>query len=172
MTLAIAHRENARVGLDLVRERPSRFSPDEVVKEFAETLRRYNIRSIRGDRYGGEWPRERFRAHGIAYDVAELAKSDLYRELAPLLNSKQVELLDYPRLISQLLRLERRVTRGGRESIDYAPNGHDDVVNAVAGVPVGAPAFPARRDFVLAGGNRVAGLFGVEPQVARRGLII
>jgi hypothetical protein len=29
--------------------------------------------------------------------------------------------------------LERRKTRAGRDSIDHAPNGHDDVCNAVAG---------------------------------------
>jgi hypothetical protein len=172
MTLAVAHREDERVVLDLVRERRPPFSPEDVVKEFTETLRRYAITSVHGDRYGGEWPRERFDAHGITYEVAELPKSELYRELLPLLNSGQVELLDHQRLLAQLLRLERRTARGGRDSIDHAPGGHDDVANAVAGALVGAPAFSARTDFVLAGGNRVAWPFGMEPQTARRGLII
>jgi hypothetical protein len=30
--------------------------------------------------------------------------------------------------------LERRTARSGKDSIDHAPNGHDDVANAVAGV--------------------------------------
>jgi predicted PurR-regulated permease PerM len=34
---------------------------------------------------------------------------------------------------AQLVGLERRVTRGGRDSIDHAPNSHDDLANAVAG---------------------------------------
>ena len=29
--------------------------------------------------------------------------------------------------------LERRTARGGRDSIDHAPGGHDDLANAVAG---------------------------------------
>ena len=34
-----------------------------------------------GDRYAGEWPREQFRNKGIRYEVADLPKVDLYREL-------------------------------------------------------------------------------------------
>jgi len=29
--------------------------------------------------------------------------------------------------------LERRIGRSGKNSIDHAPNGHDDLANAVAG---------------------------------------
>ncbi len=39
-----------------------------------------------------------------------------------------------PKMVSQLSSLERRVARGGRDSIDHAPGAHDDVANAVAGV--------------------------------------
>jgi hypothetical protein len=60
-------------------------------------------------------------------------KSDLYRDLLPLLNSGRVELLDHPRLVTQLCGLERRTARGGRDSVDHRPGGHDDVANAVAG---------------------------------------
>jgi hypothetical protein len=42
-------------------------------------------------------------------------------------------LLDLRRLTAQLCGLERRTTRGGRDSIDHAPGGHDDLANAVAG---------------------------------------
>ena len=31
-------------------------------------------------------------------------------------------------------RAERRVSRAGKDSIDHAPHGHDDLANAVAGV--------------------------------------
>ena len=64
------------------------------------------------------------------------AKSDLYRDMLPLLNSGKVELLDHPRLISQLCGLERRTARGGRDSIDHAPGQHDDLANAVAGAAI------------------------------------
>jgi hypothetical protein len=139
MTLAIAHRgERDRVVLDVVRERRPPFSPDDVVLEFVALLKSYNIRTVSGDRYAGEWPRERFRAYGITYEVAEQSKSDLYRDLLPILNSGRAELLDVPRLVSQLCGLERRTARGGRDSIDHAPGAHDDLANSVAGAIVSA----------------------------------
>jgi hypothetical protein len=41
-------------------------------------------------------------------------------------------LLTHPRLRLQLLGLERRVARSGKDSIDHPPGGHDDVANAAA----------------------------------------
>jgi hypothetical protein len=63
-------------------------------------------------------------------------KSTLYTNMLQLLNSR-VELLDEPRSIAQLCSLERRTARSGRDSIDHPPGGHDDLINAVAGVAVG-----------------------------------
>ncbi|MGA8610365.1 MAG: hypothetical protein WB760_01355 [Xanthobacteraceae bacterium] len=97
-------------------------------------LKSYHITSVAGDRYAGESPREQFRFAGITYEVAGKTKSDLYRDALPILNSGKVELLDHLRLIAQLCSLERRTARGGRDSIDHAPGGHDDVANSVAGV--------------------------------------
>jgi hypothetical protein len=71
--------------------------------------------------------------HGIEYAPSEKSKSDIYRDLLPLLNSGKTELLDLPRLATQLTGLERRTARGGRDSIDHAPGSHDDVANCVAG---------------------------------------
>jgi hypothetical protein len=109
------------------------FSPESVVEEFVHVLRSYRIDRVYGDRYAGEWPRERFREHGVIYEPAEKTKSDMYRELLPLLNSRRVELLEHPRLINQLCSLERRTARGGRDSIDHPPGQHDDIANAAAG---------------------------------------
>jgi hypothetical protein len=134
VTLAIAHRDkDGRAILDAVRERRPPFSPDEVAVDFSELLKSYGIRKVTGDRYGGEWPSERFRVHGIEYAPSEKSKSDIYRDLLPLLNSRKTELLDLPRLATQLTGLERRTARGGRDSIDHAPGSHDDVANCVAG---------------------------------------
>ena len=133
MTLAIAHKEDGLVVLDVVREVRPPFGPDSVVQDFAATLRAYGLRSVTGDRYAGEWPRERFRVHGIDYKLSDKPKSDLYRDMLPLLNSGQVELLDLSRLAAQLIGLERRTARSGRDSIDHAPGAHDDIANAVAG---------------------------------------
>jgi hypothetical protein len=141
-TMAIVHRDQwtDRAVLDVVREVRPPFSPDSVVAEFAALLRSYGIGTVRGDRYAGEWPRERFRVHGIDYVPADKAKSDLYRDLLPALNSGGAELLDHPRLVAQLCSLERRTARGGRDTIDHPPGGHDDVANAVAGALVYAGA--------------------------------
>jgi hypothetical protein len=137
MTLAIAHRDrDGRAILDALRERRPPFSPDEVVQEFAALMKSYRIYSVAGDRYAGEWPRERLRAAGINYQLSTRPKLDIYRDLLPLVNSRQVELLDDPRLVAQLCGLERRTARSGRDSIDHAPGGHDDAANAVAGVVV------------------------------------
>ena len=49
------------------------------------------------------------------------------------MNSHRVELLDHRRLALQLAGLERRTSRGGKDSIDHAPRAHDDLANAAAG---------------------------------------
>jgi hypothetical protein len=133
MTLAIAHRQDGVAIIDAVREVRPKFSPESVVADFAQLLKAYRVSKVSGDRYGGEWPREQFRKHGIKYEPAAKSKSDIYRDVLPLINSGKVALLDLPRVTNQLLGLERRTARGGRDSIDHAPGGHDDVANAVAG---------------------------------------
>lgn len=137
MTLAIAHTEGSVGILDAVREIRPPFSPDATVKEFADLVKTYHLTAVTGDRYGGEWPRERFRVHGVNYELADMTRSELYLALVPTVNSGRVSLLDVPRLESQLVNLERRTSRGGRDSVDHAPGGHDDVANAVAGAIVG-----------------------------------
>ena len=134
MTLAIGHKQGNEVILDAVRERRPPFSPEDVVCEFGDLLKSYRIDKVQGDRYAGEWPRERFREKGIKYEPAAKPKSDLYRDLLPLINSRRIELLDDQRLITQLSSLERRTARSGRDSIDHPPGAHDDRANSVAGV--------------------------------------
>jgi hypothetical protein len=136
MTLAIASKQNGIATLDAIRERKPPFSPDEVVREFATVLKSYGISKVLGDRYAGEWVREPFKAHGITYEAGAKPKSDLYRDFLPLVNSKKVDLLDHPKLLQQLVGLERRTARSGKDSIDHIPGGHDDVCNAVAGAIV------------------------------------
>jgi len=138
MTLGISHTENDVKILDAIREAKPPFSPDQVVRDFADLLKRYRMSNVVGDRYAGEWPRERFRVYGIYYKPADKPKSDLYRDFMPLINSGQVELLDNDILINQIINLERRTGRGGKDSIDHTPGQHDDVANVCAGVLVGA----------------------------------
>jgi hypothetical protein len=137
MTLAIAHDDKDRTVLDALREIRPPFSPESTVADMAVLLRTYRVSQVTGDRYGGEWPREQFRKHGIEYRIADKSKSDLYRDLLPILNSGRIELLDNKRLLSQLLGLERRTGRG-KDSIDHSPGLHDDLANCVAGVAASA----------------------------------
>jgi len=133
MTLAIAHRQGDIGVLDAIREIRSPFSPQDVVMEFAALLKAYRVHEVVGDRYAGEWPREQFREAGITYRLSDRPKADIYRDTLPLLNSGKVELLDAKPLASQFCGLERRTSRGGRDSIDHGPGMHDDLANAVAG---------------------------------------
>lgn len=48
-----------------------------MVQEFCALLKAYGISSVRGDRYAGEWPRERFRTHGVDYVTAVKPKNDM-----------------------------------------------------------------------------------------------
>lgn len=133
-TLAIGHREQGRTVIDCLRERKPPFRPQDVVEEYAAELKRYGCRRVTGDRYAAEWCASAVRAAGILYHHCEKPRSDLYRELLPVLNAGEVELLDHPKLIAQICGLERRAGRGGRDSIDHAPNSHDDLANVVAGI--------------------------------------
>jgi hypothetical protein len=167
-TLAICHLEGQRVVLDLIRERHPPFSPAAVVADFSATLKQYNIHSVKGDRYGGLFPRELFAVYGIEYKVCDQTKSDLYQALLPLLNSGQVDLLDHKRLISQLCGLERRTGRG-KDSIDHAAHAHDDLINAVAGAVVTARRpvreVPIVSPIVVSSGPRDFAGSGVTPPI-------
>jgi hypothetical protein len=147
-TLAIAHgedRDGTRIAiLDYLSERRPPFSPDVVVAEYAAAVKSYGLSTVQADHYAGAWVVEAFQRHGITCQQSAEPKSTLYANTLPHLNSGRVELLDHPRLHAQLLGLERRTARGGRDSIDHPPNGHDDIANAVAGALVAAigPALP------------------------------
>jgi hypothetical protein len=103
------------------------------VEEFSAVLKSYGITSAQSDHWGGDWVLEAFRKKGITVSASAKVKSDIYRELLPLLNAGRVDLIDNARLVTQMVGLERRVSRSGKDSIDHAPGGHDDVANAAAG---------------------------------------
>lgn len=135
-TICIVHKEDNCVVVDAVRSISPPFSPEAVVDEFSTLLHSYFIKSIKGDAYAGEWPREQFQKRGIVYYKSDKPKSALYQEFLPLLNSSRVELPPMQRLQDELIGLERRTSRGGKDSIDHAPGAHDDIANAVAGACV------------------------------------
>jgi hypothetical protein len=122
------------VVIDALRETVPPFSPEQVVGQYADLLKSYHLSAVTADRYAGQWVVEQFGKFGILCVQAAKPKSDLYADTLALLNSRRIELLDHPRCLSQLTALERRTSRGGRDTIDHPPNAHDDVANAAAGV--------------------------------------
>jgi hypothetical protein len=133
-TMAVGHSGKEKVVLDLVVEYPAPFSPEQVVEELCAILRRYNVHEVSGDRYAAEWCAAAFEKNGVSYQASELNKSEIYLEFLPMATSGQVELLDHRKLVNQLASLERRTSRGGRDSIDHRVGSHDDLANAAAGV--------------------------------------
>ena len=133
-TLAIAHKAGDTSILDLVREVKPPFSPEAIAEEFSDVLKSYRITKVTGDAYGGQFPRELFRKFGINYEVSDQTRSEIYLGLLPLINSRCVDLLDNDRLVNQLIGLERRTSRSGKDSVDHGPSGsHDDLINSAAG---------------------------------------
>lgn len=133
-TMAIGHLEGGdkHVVIDAVHAR--RGVPAEIVSEYAEVLKSYGIRKITGDKYAGSWPGDEFSKYQIEYLAAEKPKSQLYLDLLPALNSGRVEIPPDDKLTNQIIGLERRTARGGRDSIDHPAGGRDDRSNAAAGL--------------------------------------
>jgi terminase large subunit-like protein len=163
-TLSIAHREGDKAILDCVREVVPPFSPEEVVSEFAQVLKSYGIGSVTGDAFAGLWPRERFLKCGIEYKVSDRTRSEIYLSFLPMLMSANVQLLDNARLVNQLVGLERRTARSGKDSVDHSPGSHDDIANAAAGAVLEAVAGAAELGYIGYLRGLASGLFPEEPE--------
>ena len=133
-TLTIGHGENERLVLDVCQGTKPHFNPPAVVERYAKLLKSYRVYSVTGDRYAGEWVREQFSQHGIHYRHGEQSKSELYLEPLPQLTQGAVTLLDYPPLRVELIHLECRTARSGKDSIGHPPGGRDDYANACCGL--------------------------------------
>ena len=135
-SLAVGHYDfyKQTVLIDCLREAVVPYSPEMVCREFAQVLQSYRINRIVGDRVAGQWAVEQFSKFNIFYEQSAKPKSDLYVDLLALLNSRRIELPDHVKMRNQLCNLERRVARGGHDSIDHPRGGHDDLINSVAGV--------------------------------------
>jgi hypothetical protein len=129
--IAIAHTEGRVVVLDRLEKQGGRppFNPRNAVSQFATLLKEYGIGRVYGDSFAGNTFRSDFEAHGVAYVPCPRPKSDLYELLEAPLNAGEIELLDSPTLIEQATCL---VWRGQR--IDHEAGGHDDWINAAAGI--------------------------------------
>lgn len=136
--LAIAHREERTVVVDLLRRYKPPFNPTDVIGRMCEECRRFKIRRVTGDNYAAEFCKGAFEQQGIGYSKSDKPKAALYLELLPRLCSGEIELLDDKALVNQLASLERRTRSGGKDVIDHPQGGHDDLANVVAGVAVEA----------------------------------
>ncbi len=167
--LAVAHVDGERVVLDAVREIRPPFAPTVAVAELVQLLKTYHVSSISGDRYAGEWPVEAFAKHGVRYEAAAKPKSALYIEFLPLLNSGRIDLLDSPRLVAQLVGLERHTARSSREGIDHAVGAHDDVANAVAGAAaIAIDKYSYRSDYQWVSGPDTDVVTDLVPPLPKR----
>jgi hypothetical protein len=131
--IGIAHKEGECVTVDVIRGRHPPFDPNAVAQEFADLARQYRCTQVTGDAYSKEWVATSFRNAGVAYRQCEVAKSGLYLEMLPHFTRGVIRIPDHPRLVPELRRLERRVTRSGKDSVDHGPSGADDHANVLAG---------------------------------------
>jgi hypothetical protein len=129
--IAIAHQEGRVVVVDRIEKQSGRppFNPRNAVSHFVTLLKDYGVARVHGDSFAGNTFRSDFEAQGVAYVSVSKSKSDMYELLEAPLNAGEIELLDQPTLIEQATCL---VWRGQR--IDHEAGGHDDHINAVAGV--------------------------------------
>ena len=118
---ALGHFDYAKsvVVVDALKEVRAPLSPELATVELTKVLNLYHVDTVQGDHYAGNFPAEQFARCGIRYEQSKKSKSELYIDLLPLINSRRIELLDHPKLISQLTNLERRTSRSGRDSVDH-----------------------------------------------------
>jgi hypothetical protein len=168
-TLAITHKIGNTTIQDVIRERVPPFSPQGVVEEYCNILKKYRITTVYADRYAGEWVVEAFRLNGINVEHSEKPKSDLYVDFLALANSGAVRLLDHSKTFNQFVGLERRTHRSGKDSVDHGRHGKDDLANSCAGACVIASQVPAgwgRRNRNPPGWSSGGSPLSVDPRMA------
>src|SRR5262245_42313584 len=69
---------------------------------------------------------------GIEYVVSDITASETYLEPLPLINQGSIELLDDKKQTSELLCLEKRKSRTGKDQLTHPQGGHDDHANSLA----------------------------------------
>jgi hypothetical protein len=138
--MAIAHKEENRVIVDLVRGRKAPFDPSSVVAEFVAVMQRYGIAEAKADRYAAEWVVSAFAepSRGVTVEPSERSKSELYLEIEPMFAQGSIAIPADRTLLHELRCLERRTHRGARDSVDHPLGGRDDWANAMAGALVAA----------------------------------
>jgi hypothetical protein len=170
-TLSIGHKENGKIVQDVLRARKG--DPHQIVKEYADLLKKYHIREVTGDRYAGAWTSEAFQKEGVKYKASELNKSEIYLEALPYINSRTVELLDNRELVKELRLLERRRGSSGKDTVDHPKSmgggvPHDDLSNVTCGMIAMAQVKQTMPGLFVVGLNREAEPEEGEAKVAKK----
>jgi hypothetical protein len=132
MCSAISHADNEIRICDALLETRPPFVPSVAIKEHAEFFRSYGVTNVTADRYAKSYVKEEFAKHEINVIQSEKDKSTIYGECLPLFNSHRVQIPNNPRLINQLLNLERRTRAGGKDLITEGIY-NDDLANVCCG---------------------------------------
>jgi hypothetical protein len=166
--ICIAHKENERTVVDVIRSVTPPFDPADVVAKFAALLKEYRCYTVRGDNYSAEWTVQAFKAVGIRYERSELAKSQLYTEGLVAFTRRAISLPNHQRLLRELRLLERHTHTGGRDSVDHGRTGSDDLANSLFGClrQVQKPK-PRIRSFVASGADGFGKLTEIDPETRR-----
>jgi hypothetical protein len=138
-TLAIAHAEDDKVVLDLLREKKPRFVPRAVVKEFANILKAYKVLEVHSDGFAGGFHQAEWTENGIQFKASERTTSENYLFWLPMLLARRARLLDNSTLRSQTCALERVISPNTNHETVRHPqtsNAHDDVCASAAGAMV------------------------------------
>ena len=138
--VAIGHAEGDRAVLDLCRAWRPPFSPAAVIAEASDLLRRYNVRTVEGDKYAPGFVLEAFRRSRITYRQSDRDTSAKYLDLVGYVNTGSLRLLDDVDLLRELRGLERRRGPSGRDRVDHRPGAHDDRAVVTAGILTRASA--------------------------------
>jgi len=135
--LSIAHVEGDHIVIDVVRGIRGG-KPADTVAEYAALLKTYHVHSVKGDLFSGAWVRDEFLKCGIDYQPLEKNKSEIYLDFLPILMQGRMELLDDRVCFNQLISLERRTSRIGRDVVCHpsVKGATDDRINVVAACAV------------------------------------
>ncbi|MBS0375037.1 MAG: hypothetical protein JSR73_10690 [Proteobacteria bacterium] len=135
---SVAHWEDDKVVVDACRRWPAPHDPKAVAAQVSEFLAGYGLQTATGDHYGAELTKTIYADVGVTLLPADAPRSEQYLRLLPLMTTGRVELPPDPTLRVELLGLERKTGRNGKDSVDHRPGAHDDLANAVALAAVAA----------------------------------
>jgi hypothetical protein len=102
--------------------------------DVAKILKDYRISTVIGDKYSAGFIVGAFAQNGITYNFSDRTASEIMLTAEGIFNNGAIAIPDNERLTTELLMLERRATRGGRDLVGHPPKGHDDRAVAVCGV--------------------------------------